>query len=296
MSCMRKGLIPLRVHCWGGLGSQLFAVILYVELKKKFPNKRIILCLHESGVTKRNSEIDGIFKNILTEEFKDFSKSPLTQESEEKIQFKDMLKVQLKRVLIRSRVLLTLDESVGIDSVKPWTVSIRGHYSYRKLDSDSVRLLLSSLTNVGMGRFSDTNQAEMALGVHYRLGDLLELSTKQPMGIQRLSRLIKERMKSSSIESIIVFSDSPAKAHALLVNEIPQAEIAVVDVATWETIGILSKSQLFVGTFSKVSLWVVIFRYFSEIMMPSYMPMEARSNLELILGAPLDSAKIHFYN
>ena len=50
--------LTLRVHCWGGLGSQLFALAHAYELRKKFPKRKIMLFLHTSGVSERFSELD----------------------------------------------------------------------------------------------------------------------------------------------------------------------------------------------------------------------------------------------
>ena len=52
--------IPLRVHCWGGLGSQLYALAVAYDLQRKYPKRKIKLLLHTGGVTKRVSELDFI--------------------------------------------------------------------------------------------------------------------------------------------------------------------------------------------------------------------------------------------
>ena len=50
--------MKLRVHSWGGLGSQLFALSLIFDLVRKFPKKRIELIHHTAGVTRRLFELD----------------------------------------------------------------------------------------------------------------------------------------------------------------------------------------------------------------------------------------------
>jgi hypothetical protein len=292
---MPKLTVPLKVHCWGGLGSQLFAVILYLELGNRFPNRRIVLCLHEGGVTQRHSEISGIFNGISTQEISDYT-TPQLSSSETKISIDNVLKSLLKKLLVSFKILLTLEQSANIDSVRPWTISIRGHYSYRKLEKESINLLLSRLTTAGSDRFRVVSANNISLGLHYRLGDLLELSTKKPLDINRLTRLLTEMLDREPINSLTVFSDSPTKATSLLAKELPGVIATNIDLPTWETIGALSKSHNFVGTFSKVSLWVVVFRYFSNEVLPSFMPVEAKQNLELILGKTLDPARIYFYD
>ena len=53
---MLKKIIQIYIHCWGGLGSQLFAWALYLDIERKFPKRRINLVLHSSGVTRRLPE------------------------------------------------------------------------------------------------------------------------------------------------------------------------------------------------------------------------------------------------
>ena len=292
---MRKLQIPLRVHCWGGLGSQLFGVILYLELRAKFPSRRITLCLHESGVTRRNSEVGGIFKNIEVEEIKDFSQVEAVapeKESNHSAAFKNIF----KSLLVKLKVLLTLDDSTNLNSVRFWTLSIRGHYSYRRISSESINLLLSNLTPGGLERLNAKEFEEVQLGVHYRLGDLLELSTKQPMQVERLSKAVESRLELNSDKTITVFSDSPSKALSLLRKKMPNATIVNKNLPTWETIGVLLNSESFVGTFSKISLWVVVLRYFSSDLRPSYMPIESSENLKQLLGDSLEVSKLSFYN
>jgi hypothetical protein len=115
------------------------------------------------------------------------------------------------------------------------------------------------------------------------------------MKLDRLSGMLKDKLKVNPSKSLTIFSDSPDKARALLEPNVSGAKVITKDLPTWETIGELCQSQIFVGTFSKVSLWVVIFRYFSKDLLPSYMPLEALENLEQLLGRPMDSNKILFY-
>ena len=163
---------PLKVHCWGGLGSQLFGVLLYLELKEKLPQRRITLCLHEGGVTLRNSEIGGIFKDIRIKEIKDFSKSSDVTQVEQGYSSAGF-RSRLKQLSVKFKVVLTLDDSIDFKSIKPWTLSIRGHYSYRGIHKESYGLLLSRLSKDGFNRFHIYNNQRIQLGVHYRLGDLL---------------------------------------------------------------------------------------------------------------------------
>jgi hypothetical protein len=285
---------PLKVHCWGGLGSQLFGVLLYLELKDKLPRRRITLCLHEGGVTLRNSEIGGIFKDITIEEIRDFSKSSDVAQVEQGYSSAGF-RSRVKQLLVKFKVVLTLDDSIDFKSIKPWTLSIRGHYSYRGIHKESHGLLLSSLSKDGSNRFHIHDNQRIRLGVHYRLGDLLELSTKSPMELSRLIRVIDSEIQEKGFESLTVFSDSPDKAVSLIKEQVTQLSVENESLPTWETIGVLSRSESFVGTFSKISLWVVLLRYFSTESHPSFMPIESEQNLKRLLGEDIDTLKLRFY-
>jgi hypothetical protein len=291
---MRNLRFPLKVHCWGGLGSQLFGVLLYLELKEKFPRRRILLCLHQGGVTLRNSEIGGIFQEITINEIRDFSKSSGVAQIEQSYSSAGF-RNRVKQLLIKLKVVLTLDDSIDFKSIKHWTLSIRGHYSYRRIQKKSYELLISSLTKDGSNRFHLNLNQRIQLGVHYRLGDLLELSSKRPMELSRLIRVIEPEMQEKNFGSLTVFSDSPDKAVSLIKAQIPHLSVDNESLPTWETIGVLSRSEIFVGTFSKISLWVVIVRYFSAESLPSFMPIESLRNLKQLLGEDLDSSKLRFY-
>ena len=294
VNSMHNLQFPLKVHCWGGLGSQLFGVLLYLELKAKLPRRRITLCLHEGGVTLRNSEIGGIFKDITIEEIRDFSKSSDIAQVEQGYSSAGF-RSRVKQLLVKFKVVLTLDDSIDFKSIKPWTLSIRGHYSYRGIHKESYGLLLSSLSKDGSNRFHNHDNQRIRLGVHYRLGDLLELSSKKPMELSRLIGVIDLQLRKYNFESLTVFSDSPDKAVTLIKEQIPHLSVDNEDLPTWETIGALSQSETFVGTFSKISLWVVIFRYFSAESLSSFMPIESEQNLKQLLGEDLDASKLHFY-
>ena len=75
--------LTLRVHCWGGLGSQLFALAHAYELRRKFPNRKILLLLHTSGETERYSEL-GFLGNseFKIQQVKDFKKSSFSQSAQ----------------------------------------------------------------------------------------------------------------------------------------------------------------------------------------------------------------------
>ena len=64
--------IPIKLHCWGGLGSQLYAWALCERLANRFPKRRILLILHTDGITRRDSELDNLFSSSELMHVNDF--------------------------------------------------------------------------------------------------------------------------------------------------------------------------------------------------------------------------------
>ena len=71
-------LLPnLRIHSWGGLGSQLFAAHIVLRLKQQYPGRRVRVIVHTSGVTKRYTELNFTRLGIKIIEIDDFLKPKL---------------------------------------------------------------------------------------------------------------------------------------------------------------------------------------------------------------------------
>ena len=52
-------LLPvLKIHSWGGFGSQLFTAYVILKVQKRYPGRRIKVIVHTSGVTRRVSEFE----------------------------------------------------------------------------------------------------------------------------------------------------------------------------------------------------------------------------------------------
>jgi hypothetical protein len=287
--------IPLKIHCWGGLGSQLFAVSLYYDLKKNFPNRNVSLVLHQGGVTKRASEIEGIFFDLQSAHVEDFSAIGV-KEGDRLVAKSKTIRHHLKEILKSARVIMTLDDNEDLKSVMPWTYSVRGHYSYRFLGESSISNLFLNFTPQGKSRFQMNSGVELDIGVHYRLGDLVDLESKSPMDVYRLANACRTVLSNSFQSHVTLFSDSPDLALGSLKAFMSNISLTSSNLPTWETIGSLSRSRVFIGTFSKISIWVVIFRYYSPTKLVSYMPIESKPNLQLLLGDELDPSRVIFFN
>ena len=95
---MQRFLPPLRIHSWGGLGSQLFAIALAEELKVIFPKRSFKIVLHTGGVTRRLPEIVGLFPNfdyIYEDDFQSNVNAPQDLSKRKNIDFRKSIKFLL---------------------------------------------------------------------------------------------------------------------------------------------------------------------------------------------------------
>jgi len=254
--------IPIRVHCWGGLGSQLYALSLAHDLQIKFPKRKIKLLLHTGGVTNRVSEL-GFIRNIdfKTIQVNDFQ----IQDIEYKNQTKS-IKIIFKRTVVRFlyffKFIVSANSSTDFDKVYPWTISTRGHYFNREVSTDFYKYLLGHIKleeNPIIG-------AQFEIAIHYRMGDLLTLTEKSTSPANKIIDTISQVKKNHNNVKINVYSDSPKIAKETLLSAGLRDEFVVRDRSTIDVIRACVYANYFIGTGSKVSLWIVnIRRYMGEI-------------------------------
>ena len=248
---MKILFFPISVHCWGGLGSQLFAWAIVEKLKIKFPNRRVRIILHTSGVTERFSEIDFLSNELTIKKISDFKS--LTNGSR--------LFGKLSKALFISGMISNSNSDIEFESLKPWVLMLRGHYSYQSLSTEIIYGLLKKYTDLNNESISPFNsQIEGTLGIHYRLGDLLSLNTKSIISPDQVGNSLLFCLGQNKINQIILCSDSISQALALLSPFMTDKYVVAPKASILETIKILVECQYFIGTNSKISIWIILFR------------------------------------
>ncbi len=253
--------LDLKIHCWGGLGSQLYALAIANSLQAKFKRRRISLVLHTSGVSKRLAELDFIENSPFEiNQVNDFS--PLTRSEHQIIELKDRhLRKILKNVLYFTRVICTANTDSEFIKIRPWTLALRGHYSYRTIESSFYDYLLLNLKE----KVSNSGANQNSISIHYRMGDLLQLTNKSVYPVEKIVEKVNELTKTNNYSKIIVYSDSPENAGATLIAAGLNKDFSVRDIDTIDVICECASSGYFIGTNSKVSLWIVNIRRFLGI-------------------------------
>jgi hypothetical protein len=254
--------IPIRVHCWGGLGSQLYALSTAYDLKIKYPKRKIKLVLHTGGVTKRVSELDFIptsdFELIQINDFQARSNDSINQVELNK----NRLKRSLVKILYRFNFIASANSNVEFKNIQPWTFSTRGHYFYREVSTNFYEYLLKYIKL----KERPITQPEFEIAIHYRMGDLLTLSEKSISPAYKIIDVVRQVQKTHNNSKIYVYSDSPQVAKETLFNAGLTDEFAIIDLSTKDVIRACVGANYFIGTGSKVSLWIVnIRRYMGEI-------------------------------
>ena len=278
----------LKIHCWGGLGSQLFAWAMAEELARKGFPRKIELILHTSGVTRRESEIDQLDSRIKISKVRDFS----VANSQELKTFKN-------RNFLNKAFLASMLEKLGIviftedfNRISPWTLQLRSHYSHRSIGDQTVLLARDILqrSNTQLIQHADT-------ALHYRLGDLLTLNEKTYIHPERLVPLLNQIRSSVNSKDfgVDVYSDSLEIALDKLEHVDKNCFFRSYQDSAWNTISSLSTYRNFIATNSKISIWVILLRLTHDVEGFIFAPQELELNLRSILNDSNKLGKITFY-
>lgn len=253
---MIKPDIP--IHVWGGLGSQLYGLALGLYLKNRYKLFDFHFVFHSSGVTRRIPQFETEFlfgmKKISIDDFQNSKKvkgiKNLSVPNGRKI---------IKLFLNNSSISISCNSDFEVKKLRFWTREIRGHYSNRTIDSEVVRVIYSSLySNIRNDHFSNLD-----LAVHFRLGDLVNLDSKEPINASKVVEQIRLVIDKFQITQIAIFSDSPELAKDLIlgtVNFEPSVNFIFPELEISETMVALTSSKIFLATPSKISEWALLFR------------------------------------
>ena len=155
---------------------------------------------------------------------------------------------------------MNLDQNPDIDKIKPWTTMIRGHYSKRLISDNFLNHCIEKFTNYNLYFSSQT------LVIHYRLGDLIDLPNKSIIDPNYVIEKIRKIAETDKLEQILVYSDTISEAKRLLSPiESLSNFIQFSDESTFTVVQNAISSKHFIGTNSKVSIWISKFRKYQKI-------------------------------
>ena len=289
---MSNRLNKVQVHCWGGLGSQLNAWATAEAIKQKFKHKSVEIILHTGGVTKRISEIDFLSPKFEIKIIDDFQSK--LDDSIISVKFRAFVNRVLKVILDKIGLILNDERDLILHRVKIWTLSLRGHYSYETLSEQVIYTILTEIENYKGKAIESSPDSTNDLGIHYRLGDLLKLEEKSFVDPEVLGRFYLNFYSAHVIDRVYVYSDSPNLAHISL-SKYLEPSTDYLDKDIWATLVELCNHKYFIGTNSKISIWVSLLRNVRDIETYVCLPSSMKHNLGHIYPKILKSKNTIFY-
>ena len=289
---MVKFSLPLRIHCWGGFGSQLFALALAIDINTQNPNKKICMVFHSAGVTSRSLELTNLPNFIevkVVDDFKQITELTSVYRNSRAVIFR------LVKLFMRFTYLsLELENNWQLKHIKPWTRAVRGHYSGRAISNSSIERIMEIFIGRDAIRDLGSSQSNSA-GLHYRLGDLLNLNSKTHIAPNRLHDVVLKLESEQGVYQLDVYSDSGDKAFDFLNSLQNVIDLKVITLEVNEAIKRLVQYDYFIGTNSKITIWAVLFRINQSSKLINFVPTEIKSYLELNIAHSKYSSQITYY-
>lgn len=281
-------LPAVKIHCWGGLGSQLYAWALYERVTFKLSDRQFRLVFHTGGVTERLEELGVFFP--CAQIVKDFSQASGGSKSSRRSSTRWASK--LGKILAQKLGLIaSCNNEAEFRKLKPWVLQIRGHYSDCFVPLEVLDRILKETKKLGFEK-DDFIKPDF-LGIHLRLGDLLTLSDKSPTNPESVRTVLQELSEKYEYIDLVAFSDSPNLIRGMLSGP-QQKRVKVVDLEAWETLLLLSDAKIMLGTSSKISIWAVLFGFARGTLLAASLPQNLQSKVSENLGARISNS-IRFY-
>lgn len=268
-----------------------------MDLKKSFPLRYSVLKLHTSGVTSRLSEIDSIFPELESFQISDFEFSKKDGHSDQRGYFSTLkgFAVLLASTILRfCGFINTCNTDSAFANLKPWVISTRGHYAYRRISHSTFTYLLERLTPTSNEVLPAVENNEV-LAVHYRLGDLIFLTDKNPIAVDRLGFEIQRFVQAWNPSKIVLYSDSPEDAGRFLEPYVQGASMEVRNLPAREVIREACQAKYFIGSNSKISFWIVGLRLLKSPALQNSLPKANRVNWIQCSDIALDYSSVSEY-
>ena len=282
--------LPFRIHIWGGLGSQLFALVYALRIQRERPGRQIHLVLHTDGITRREPDIlrfkEFGFEVILKDDYRHRISSGPSSKRQFQITPRRIARQALTKVGI------VADESMK--KPKLWAYSVRGHYFGNRISYNDIFTLFVLAKQIGyLKDFKETSKSHTF--IHYRLGDLLQLPEKGPISASRYFLALKQ-LSAKGLGPTLLSSDSLEEAYSRLSTMVPDIRCVPTDSNAWEFLNFAIAAKVFIGSNSKLTLWAFIFRCLDGNFGDNYMPLEFRTWIEKKLPDELlVSTTIHYF-
>lgn len=287
---------PLRLHSWGGLGSQLHTILMSIRLANKYPSRQITLIHHTSGITRRHLETQAIPSCIKAKSIDDYSLN-----ENKKMPGKDFMskfivfvKNLRKQIALSTQSYMIVDSEAQFAKLKPWTIDVRGHYTFLHID----KCELEQLHKLVFKDLSGISQKPFRFFVHFRLGDLMSYDKKTNVHPSSVDALLDEMSSSADIDdnSLLIMSDSPEQINSKFLPSLRNFNFEISE--SKDLLGLMCTaidSEVFLGTNSKISMWIAAFRTTLYPTKQSFLPAQIRKNMAYMVDHHFLDKAIFFY-
>ena len=283
--------LPLQIHVWGGLGSQLHACFLSHRIQCDFPKKKVSLIFHSSGVTRRPPEVLGLLGDLNYRIVDDFVSA------QNQIDLERRFRKELKqRFFSRFHIVESCNNEIEYKRLRSWTLQVRGHYSNLNLSSDFSEKSLGRMRELGEFSAMEVDGVSNSGSIHVRLGDLLEIEEKNPTNFQDVIQVVRANIDILEKIGLYIYSDSPLVAKEMLkeFNFTVLAKDKYQENAMNALVGMVD-SSVFIGTGSKLSLWVAVMRFHTNFTSSTFLPSYLNPILESLIPDLKTTSSINFY-
>ncbi len=295
-------LPPLKVHSWGGVGSQLFAYLAYLRLSKMYPKRHIKFIHHTGGITRREFAIFDLVERANLQIVDDFSRREPKVGSKiphllRNFSLSKIIRRFIGHLLKKSKLIVELNKSPDLALFRPWTLSTRGTYSNLSISVAELKYLASHFLNLSSVDIISTN----LICLHWRLDDLLNLTEKQPISPHRIQFTLNRCRAEIGLSEPIkleVMSDSPERALTEIRVFPETSDVEIITLNSYDFRRDIKRAigaAYFIGTNSKISIWIILFRLVFNPSGKNNLCYELESNLDNLLSRAHPSSLIKFY-
>lgn len=281
-------LPAIQLHIWGGLGSQLYGISKFHELQANLHFRKIAIYFHSSGITKRLPEITKLLPPendfFFINDFDDPAQSSISLRSNELI-LKNRNSQYFRKIAKKLRIIMSLNDWGQFPRL--WTLQIRGHYRNQDIPQYIIEQILNGAIVANLIKIDQPS--ENYLAIHYRLDDLVNL--KKTVDADLLTHQILKIIDQYSLGKIILLSDS----FDLAKQRLHRISISNSELFSnpWTAINLGINSKVFVGTNSKLSYWIVLFRLIMDSNSVNFLPKS--NELEFRISRYASSKNLFFY-
>jgi uncharacterized protein YlzI (FlbEa/FlbD family) len=275
----------IKVHCWGGFGSQLNALALAQRLHELFENRKIILVIHEGGRHNAKFELEDIDLSDFNIELKsDFSGNNYVVKNNSKASINRIVKYFLRKLGFYN----SCNSLKDIQKLRPWVLIVKGSYNLFPTET------FLHFLNLQLKKIRVKDQFDIV--IHYRLGDLLNLQEKDPIEASILIDLLISIERKYEINKIILLTSDPEIASSLFKKNNSQiaAKMFFSYAKPIEVLNYGISGKIFIGTNSKMSLWPVWLRTTNDSI-DNYLPYVFQNDLSFIDQYNVKKFNVLFY-